>query len=645
MEEDPRLSPAGVLPSYTEELAQFVAEYQRVFGLAYKLGKLSNITEAEALADATMSLQTITEKLLDATPAEEGSLTGEAFEAAGMPAVEILDALDNSLAGAHLLDDLARDLSQEEQAQTEQATPLSDQLLAEQQGPTQTKHFVQDIRDEILIATGDILEQYASALLWLLWKEEETTKTYKVPPVTTDRTDARLAEDTAFQDSVETLLAVIRHRDFQGVPQVELGGSPAATSVARTVRIYRQWRGLQNNKLPADAPSSLIKTQPAPTPPAVLIESTEPTEATPYTSQPAAEVATLQAEIAQLIDLHVERSRWFRPSWSKLKPTFRGLDLALMQQSPATGEQDTEAFNQARRRLIGLMAVFAEQGADKAPNAWQVELQERLAIFFTFERAIDANLRKGQRALRAAKAVADINRWLPVEPDVALLYRYWSAMQPTAIEDWPASNREGAIISITTALRAFNAYRRELADPEQHLKTIAIRLGATALQPETRAASTAELSPTQRHQAAQGVLEEIINNERQHENTRRRAEILKYFLAVAGQAHHAGETPQLYYIPPNERQITPYFCVPLGANWMFIESLLYGKASYAFPQKLIAEHGGSLKKFLDTYNKVELVQKGGIKVTHAEGWTVASHIALIRQRVAAAEERGYMPIS
>lgn len=502
----------------------------------------------------------------------------------------------------------------------------------------------ENVVSDILFDTGEVLESYAHALMELLKKEEATVEAYKVPHVNGALMESQWRDGTPRKARVELLLEVVRQSSFQGMPLVELGGLPIAKGLLRLMRAYRQWRTLSNERGVldlADLPPASQATEAAPAP-------VEPN--IPAIMQVAVQAKALQLEMAQLIELHTERSRQFRPSWSSIKDEVRSLDLALKRTPPVTNERqrEREAFDQARRRLLGLVAIFAAE-THRDPDRWQVELQESFASFFTFERAVSANISRGQRALRAANASADISTWQPVEPDMALLKKYWTAIEPLAKQHLPQPSREQKLAAIAAALEAFKAYRHELANPEQHLKTIATHLGGiTILRPADPTSPRIELSSAQRRLAVRTMLDDVITNERLHENTRQRAEVLMRLLAAPNQPVQPPTAypayGELYYIPPSEEQVTPYFSVMLRSeieDWILIESLSYGKASYVFPLRLIERQGGSLKDFLDTYNKAELVHQGGIQIRHTEGWTVDSHLREIRRRIATAIQGAY----
>lgn len=630
-------------------------EYRPAFELAAKLGALQDASQTEAIITTILQVRGVQQRLWAATIEGEDGINVKQFVGTGMPATAICDALDTSLDGAGLLENLI-DRLYEEEVSSQVPTPLSDQLTAEQQAPMAGRRLLQRARTHILEDTQDVIILFSDMLTSLMavkrgFKPSERHMIRRSVEMTTS---SLMNDGTTRIEEAETLLQLVQNPAFIDVPDIDVNGLSARDLFMRLARIYRQWRTRRNHHMPDGAFAGMSQQSEADQ---VAVAENEPADlptAVPENTAPSLE--TTKSELIRLIGLHATHAKRYRPSWSQLKVAFRNLELA-MRRTPLESKQAHADLDYAPHRLIGLMAVLAIQGSgpDQNLEAKQAELHKRLTSFFTFEQAIGVNIRTEQWTLREAGADIDIGDWVPVEDDFTILRDVWPKVQPLVITHWPRGAGRGAVAAITNSLGAFDAYHRAIADPEQYLKTIATHLGATALRPETRPEKSSEtrvireseieLAAAQRHRAVRDVLEGIINNESLQKNDRQRAEVLKYFLIGPNkpQLPLEGVYPGFFYLEPSEVQPTLYFGVifqsPNGSEWILIESLRYGKASYAFSKKLIEQEGEgvSLEDFLNIYNKAELVRKGAIKVVHIENWTPESHIALTKKYIARAE--------
>lgn len=606
-----------------------------IFGLAEQLSGLlpeaeQSEQDATATAEATVALNAVQWWLPGAS---EAYLTQEAYEAMGLPTTSVCKALDFSLSGAESLNKLTH-LLYREQTTAGEPTPLMDWLNARQYSPDEARVLMQYLRDDILYNAESVSRDLANVLVDLLINHKAMEASHEVD----DKATALVEQDETRILQVEHLRHAVR-KNFKGVPDADIGGMPAG-KLLDILKYDGRRRRIIAESPPSELPGRENPQNIAQS--ALLNIRPEPARQRPeYTGDPTArEAASLRDEIADLLHLHRERAIAYRGDLRAWPPTPTLKNLLVRQQLLGT-----HSNRDVVDRIVDLMLTFSELGStSREPHEIvQLDLERQLTEFFTFERAIGANLQKGVLALKAAGVTARLNDWKPVESDVALLDKRWRHLLPAIRENWPEGDGQKVVIAITNVLRAFNVYRNEIADPEGRLKTIATHIGATVLRPENRP-KAATLEPVQRHNAISDILEAIASDEQLQQNTRYRAEVLKHFIAGDTTSESRESQPaELFYIPPTREQSVPYFCVsfrsPKGAGWILIESLRYGKASYIFPQALVEREGEdvTLADFLDKYSKPKLVQNGGIQIIHTDGWTPNSHIGSIREKVTIAD--------
>ncbi len=648
--------------SQRDQLADHPDNHHAIFGLAEQLSELlPEVTQPEedaaTLAGASIAAHSVNWRLYDIAPSPQTVIDTPAknrYEATGLPAASVCKALETSIVGAELLNNLTARLYKEQVAPDE-ATPIIDWLTARQHSPDEARVLMQTLREKILIDVGETGENLAYLLLEIFGAD--TAERYKREGEGAEQKIAELvhqnnkfdnnAEELAGQDAskaigVEHLLMTVRQESFS-MPLITIGNVPALKLIKTISSTYRRRQRILRERPPMQLPD---RENPKDVRRSTLLNAwrTAATEtATEFADDStAAHVSAMQDGIADLIYAHRQRVMALlgsHPDTFNANPS--GLVLALKQQRLLEIRGDPHGLTRAR--LIGLMAALAEIGprTDEPHEFIQRDVEDKLTTFFTFEHAVNANLKKAGAVLRAAGVTASLNGWTPLEPDAILLNKRWRSLLPTVREKWPNDDGQGAVTAITNALLAFNAYHEEFADPESRLIMIATHLGATVLRPERRAKG-ATLEASQRQQAISDLLEGIATDEQLELNKRYRAQVLQHFMGGDAQTAAQGVQPaELFYIPPTKKQLTPYFCIR-DKNWILLESLRYGKASYVFPQKLVERKGNDvtleeLEEFLDRYDKSQLMQNGGIRVIHVDGWTPASHIAEIRRKVAAAE--------
>jgi hypothetical protein len=656
--------------SQRNQLADHPDNHHAIFGLAEQLSELlpeatQPEEDAATLAGASIAVHSVNWRIYDILPSAGSDIDTPAksrYEATGLPTASVCKALETSIVGAELLNNLTARLYQEE-ATPGEATPIIDWLTARQHSPDEARMLMQTLREKILSDVGETGEKLAYLLLEIFGID--TAERYKREGEDADRKIAEFvhqndkfdnkAEELADQDAsksigVEHLLMTVRQEGFS-MPLITIGNVPALKLVKTISSTYRRRQRILRERPPMQLPD---RENPKDIRRATLLNAWRATAtetATEFANDStAAYIATYQDGLADLIYTHRQRVLALlgsNPDTFNANPS--GLEFALKQQRLLEVRGDRHGLTRAR--IIGLMAGFAEIGprADEPHEFIQKDVEDRLTMLFTFEHAVNANLKKGAAVLRAAGVTANLNGWQPLEPDAVLLNKHWRSLLPTVREKWPNDEGQGAVTAITNALRAFKAYHEEFADPESRLIMIATHLGATVLRPERRAKGTT-LEASQRQQAISDLLEGIASDEQLELNKRYRAQVLQHFMGDDAQTPAQGAQPaELFYIPPTKKQLTPYFCINFRSSeskdWVLLESLRYGKASYVFPQELVEREGNDvtleeLEEFLDRYDKSQLMQNGGIRVIHVDGWTPASHIAEIRGKVAAADGFG-----
>lgn len=615
--------------------------HHAVFGLAEQLnepfpGAAQSEQGASTLAEASIALNAVEWWLLISHGENDSKpyLTQKAYEATRLPTTSLSKALELSATGAESLNTLTS-LLYHEQTTPGEPTPGIDWLSARQYPPDEARVLMQGLRDKILFNIGSVSESLANVLIDLFSEHDVVHLSREIE----DKALELVRQDESRIPPVEQLRLAIK-QNFKGVPQVDVGNLPAGRLLRSVMANYRVRQRvmaelppqvLPDRENPQNIEQSVIlniRPEPAQRPPEYMADET------------AQQIANLRDEIAELIRLHRERAVMYRgEDMSAWIPASEFKKLLERQELLVRNNSDPELTD----RIVDLMLTFSELGSRSSEphEVVQLNLERQLTEFFTFERAVGANLKKGAGALKIAGATSPLTDWEPVEADVMLLSKHWRRLLPTIRESWPEGDGQEVATAITNVLRAFDVYRKEIADPAGRLKAIATHLGATVLRPEHHP-KAANLDPAQRRNAIANLLEDIASDEQLFENTRYRAEVLKHFIAGDASAESQGSQPaELFYFPPTREQSVSYFGVK-GKKWVLLESLDYGRASYVFPQELVEKESENitpeaLADFLNRHSKTRLVQNGGIQVIHTPGWTPQSHIQSITEKTMAAD--------
>jgi len=325
--------------------------------------------EARTVSEGVATLFSVGQRIWEVIPEEEGFLTLAGFEQSGLSAAAVYEAMGYGLQGARALDGLARHL----QAAAADPTPLAGRLLALEQNPRQLLLQVQDIRDKVLSTAGEISENFAMLLLHFFNTEGIRTRDSTIE----ERATAIASGNTSRKEGMEHLLLTVRDTRFRGIPAGNVGDLPAGEFFRLLAITYKDWRKMMQDRLPRQAPSDIVES------PEITLSEPLPSEAGPAKSQEGADglsagVTALRQELTQLTDLYAQRAVSYRPSWTQLRKSFRELELAIRRHELLSPQDKNSDPTQVRRRIIGLMTVFAELGspAPEPPEIIQADLQD-----------------------------------------------------------------------------------------------------------------------------------------------------------------------------------------------------------------------------------------------------------------------------
>jgi hypothetical protein len=471
--------------------------------------------------------------------------------------------------------------------------------------------------------SGEILDSLSITILGTMAKQ---TKTGEKPIIDFDN-NIRESEGTTDRRIVtEATIAALRD------PQNTFHDSVRTVAPA-LIKTYRDWLETRELvKLHGTANVRQVANSLAATAEANMNKSPESIEEL---------IAGVQAEINRLLTLHSDQVREFRPSWNQLqKVGLRPFSTDLLRLGRTETNPLPIAESQDAKRITGVLHVLERLGKTDAET-----LQHKFARIIGSEHTVGHSIQNGRTAIEMAGGDADITAWQPLGADLDFATTHWNAVRPVIDEHWAprdGSTRPQAVEAISRALNAYKAAKREFEHPERRLESIARPLGAVALPPEAKPqlqTSAGEL----RRQTARNALRAVASNEQFSTNVRQRTEILDHFMATAAKQVRPGDAEsfgQLYISEPVPHG-TRYFCVtfraPDNSEWVLLESLTPDVATFAIPQRLVAQFG-TLLEFVKTFGKREQQQLGSQQVIHVHEWTTQSHIARIMQKITDADK-------